>query len=74
MAQAPHDDRHRATHVSTHGDTTHDLPHEGPIKTPKQLAVAVFFAFVVPIVAIVLLVTYVAVDENRNSRPVDPLK
>lgn len=37
----------------------HDMPHEGPIKTPKQLVVAVFFSFVIPIVAIVLLVTYV---------------
>ena len=33
--------------------------HEGPIKTPKQLALAVFFAFVVPIVVIVLLASYV---------------
>lgn len=37
----------------------HDMPHEGPIKTPKQLVVAVFFSFVIPIAAIVLLVTYV---------------
>ncbi|MEF7617123.1 c-type cytochrome [Aquincola sp. MAHUQ-54] len=37
----------------------HDMPHEGPIKTPKQLVWAVVFAFVIPIVAIVLLVTYV---------------
>ena len=40
----------------------HDGPHEGPIKTPKQLIVAVIFSFVVPIVAIVLLVMYVAAD------------
>jgi len=38
----------------------HDAPHEGPIKTPKQLIVAVLFAFMVPIVAIILLVNYVA--------------
>ena len=37
----------------------HDGPHEGPIKTPKQLILAVVFAFVVPIVVIVLLATYV---------------
>jgi cytochrome c5 len=37
----------------------HDGPHEGPIKTPKQLVLAVVFAFVVPIIAIVLLVEYV---------------
>lgn len=40
----------------------HDAPHEGPIKTPKQLIWAVIFSFVVPIVAIILLVNYVASD------------
>jgi cytochrome c5 len=42
-----------------HSTTDHDGPHEGPIKTPKQLILAVFFSFVIPIVAILLLVTYV---------------
>ncbi len=42
--------------------TRHDGPHEGPIKTPKQLIVAVLFAFVVPIVVIVLLVSFVGAD------------
>ncbi|MDH0862905.1 c-type cytochrome [Mitsuaria sp. GD03876] len=37
----------------------HDA-HEGPIKTPKQLAVAVFFAFLIPIVVIVMLANYVS--------------
>ena len=37
----------------------YDEPHEGPIKTPKQLILAVLYAFVVPIVVIVLLVVYV---------------
>lgn len=37
----------------------HDLPHEGPIKTPKQLIAAVVASFLVPIVGIVLLVSYV---------------
>ena len=37
----------------------HDGSHEGPIKTPKQLILAVVFAFVVPIAIIVLLVIYV---------------
>jgi cytochrome c5 len=37
----------------------HDA-HEGPIKTPKQLVVAVFFAFVIPIVIIVMLANYVS--------------
>jgi cytochrome c5 len=39
--------------------------HEGPIKTPKQLALAVLFALVLPIAVIVLLVIYV----GAASRP-----
>jgi cytochrome c5 len=42
----------------------HDAPHEGPIKTPKQLILAVFFAFVVPIAVIVLLVMYVSAESQ----------
>jgi cytochrome c5 len=46
-------------------DASHDdAPHEGPIKTPKQLILAVFFAFVVPITAIILLVNYVATEQK----------
>jgi len=41
-----------------------DLPHEGPIKTPKQLILAVFFSFVVPIFAIVMLATYVSTGQR----------
>jgi cytochrome c5 len=41
----------------------HDLPHEGPIKTPKQLLWAVVASFVVPIVAIILLVNFVVADK-----------
>jgi cytochrome c5 len=41
-----------------------DGPHEGPIKTPKQLILAVFFAFVVPIFGIVLLVMFVTADKR----------
>ncbi len=37
----------------------HDDAHTGPIKTPKQLAWAVFFAFVVPVILIILLANYV---------------
>lgn len=47
--------------------THHDGPHEGPIKTPKQLIVAVFFAFVVPIIAIILLVIYVTSDKQPGA-------
>ena len=43
-----------------------DSPHEGPIKTPKQLILAVLYAFVVPIVVIVLLVMYVS-GEGRPA-------
>lgn len=39
-----------------------DGPHEGPIKTPRQLIIAVVFSFVAPILAIVLLVSYVTQD------------
>ena len=40
-------------------DAPHEMPHEGPIKTPKQLIVAVLASFIVPIIAIILLVNYV---------------
>jgi cytochrome c5 len=43
-----------------------DGQHEGPIKTPKQLILAVLYAFVVPIVVIVLLVMYVT-SEHRPA-------
>ena len=40
-------------------DPVHGEDHTGPIKNPKQLLVAVFFSFVVPIIAIIGLVYYV---------------
>jgi len=44
----------------SHDNAPHDDgPHEGPIKTPKQLIVAVVASFLVPILAIILLVNYV---------------
>lgn len=39
-----------------------DAPHEGPIKTPRQLIVAVLLAFVVPVVVIIMLASYVSTD------------
>jgi cytochrome c5 len=45
--------------MSASHDHHHDDAHTGPIKTPKQLAWAVLFAFVVPIVVIILLANYV---------------
>ena len=45
---------------------THDESHEGFIKTPKQLVAVVLFAFVVPVVVIIMLATFV----SRDTRPV----
>ncbi len=39
--------------------TAHEEDHTGPIKTPKQLLLAVFLSFVVPIFIIIGLVYYV---------------
>ena len=41
--------------------------HESAIKTPKQLAVAVFAAFAVPILCIILLVIYVTGDKLTGA-------
>ena len=46
-------------HTPAPQDGHDDMPHEGPIKTPKQLIAAVLASFIVPIIAIVLLVNYV---------------
>jgi cytochrome c5 len=43
-------------------DVSHDEAHEGPIRTPKQLVWAVFFAFVVPVVVIAMLASYVTTE------------
>lgn len=44
-----------------------DGPHEGPIKTPKQLMTVVVASFVVPVIAIILLVNYVAVGKQPGA-------
>ncbi len=46
---------------------SHDNDHEGPIKTPKQLAVAVGLAFIVPVIIIILLVEFVASTSTGSS-------
>ncbi|MCE4557364.1 c-type cytochrome [Roseateles cellulosilyticus] len=46
--------------MSASHDHDHDDAHTGPIKTPKQLAWAVLFAFVVPVIVIILLANYVS--------------
>jgi len=47
-------------------DSTQEEAHTGPIKTPKQLLLAVLFAFVVPVFAIIGFVSYV-VSENKPA-------
>ena len=42
----------------------HEEDHTGPIKNPKQLLMAVFFSFVVPIFAIIGLVYYVTAENK----------
>ena len=49
-------------HVHSSSDSHDEEDHTGPIKTPKQLMWAVFFAFVVPIVVIIMLASYVTTD------------
>lgn len=49
----------------TSNASVHDEPHTGPIKSPKQLLVAVFFSFVVPIFIIIGLVYAV----NASNKP-----
>jgi len=45
-------------------DSTQEEAHTGPIKTPKQLLLAVLFAFVVPVIVIIGLVAYVVADNK----------
>ncbi len=48
-------------------DNSHaEEAHTGPIKTPKQLLLAVFFSFVVPVFAIIGLVYYVT-SANKTA-------
>jgi len=45
-------------------ESMHEEAHTGPIKTPKQLLLAVFFSFVIPVFAIIGLVAYVVSDNK----------
>lgn len=46
-------------------DTSHtEEDHTGPIKTPRQLLMAVFFSFVIPIFIIIGLVYYVTTHDK----------
>ena len=48
-------------------ESTHEEAHTGPIKNPKQLLLAVFFSFVVPVFAIIGLVYYVASEAKPST-------
>lgn len=57
----------QAGHREHQGQQAHaEEAHTGPIKNPRQLLVAVFFSFVVPIFAIIGLVTYV-ISANKPA-------
>ena len=60
--------------TQAHETNEMDGPHEGPIKTPKQLILAVLYAFVVPIFGIILLVMYVTTEKRpaAGSDAFDP--
>ena len=48
-------------------DATHseqEDSHEGPIKTPKQLIATVVASFVVPVLIIIMLINFVALDNK----------
>ncbi len=45
-------------------DSMQEDAHTGPIKTPKQLLLTVFFAFVIPVFIIIGLVSYVVSDDK----------
>jgi cytochrome c5 len=49
-------------------DSMQEEAHTGPIKTPKQLLLAVFFSFVIPIFAIIGLVAYVVAENKPAGR------
>lgn len=53
--------------MSDHSNApVHDEAHTGPIKNPKQLLLAVFFSFVIPIFVIIGLV-YSVTTENKPA-------
>jgi cytochrome c5 len=51
--------------------TPHEEAHTGPIKNPKQLLLAVFFSFVIPIFLIIGLVYYVTSDNKPAAGAVN---
>lgn len=58
--------------MSDHSNATvHDEAHTGPIKNPKQLLLAVFFSFIIPIFVIIGLVYYVTSDNKPAAGAVN---
>ncbi|RZJ08427.1 MAG: cytochrome c5 family protein [Acidovorax sp.] len=55
-------------------DNHHEEAHTGPIKSPKQLLLASFFSFVVPIFAIIGLVMYVTSGNKPAPGAANPEK
>lgn len=49
----------------------HEEDHTGPVKNPKQLLLAVFFSFLVPIFAIIGLVYFVTSDKKPAAGAVN---
>jgi cytochrome c5 len=49
----------------------HEEDHTGPVKNPKQLLLAVFFSFVVPVFAIIGLVYFVTSDKKPAAGAVN---
>lgn len=50
-------------------DNHHQEAHTGPVKNPKQLLLAVFFSFVIPVFAIIGLVMFVS-SSNKTGEGV----
>ena len=48
-------------------DDGHEANPQGPIRTPKQLVAAVIFAFLIPIVTIILLVMFVDSSQRHGA-------
>jgi len=49
----------------------HEEDHSGPVKNPKQLLLAVFYSFVVPVFAIIGLVYFVTSDKKPAAGAVN---
>ena len=64
---ARQDQGHQHAKADAHdADDVHEV-HEGPIRTPKQLIWTVLAAFVIPVVVIIMLATYVDVDTRPGA-------